>query len=289
MGKCNMFKTIARQCDLQALTDAIVSQGLKEAIATSDPITVFGPTDCAFEKFANSKQCCPCGDLTQILLYHVVPQYLPSCQLKNDTLYDTLRQDDGVTRKVRVNVYSKPFRNTIAVNGVEVVEADIKASNGVLHKIDKVLCPPCGTIYGNLQKLPEFSLLVTAIQTAGLVDALNNPESSLTLFAPDNQAFEKLLEETGLTLEELLNSPELANILLYHVLGQTVFTVAIREGYTCHLATLLDGKTIDLKRRCGCIKVIDEVERKSKVIGKNLVSDGGVIHKISEVLLPFSL
>ena len=238
MGKCNMFKTISRQCDLQALTDAIVSQGLKDAIATSDPITVFGPTDCAFEKFANSKRC-SCGDLTQVLLYHVVPRYLPSCQLKNDTLYDTLRKDNGVTRKVRLNVYSKPFRKTISINGVEVVEADIKASNGVLHKIDKVLCPPCGTIYGNLKKSPEFTTLVAAIEKAGLKDALNKPDSSLTLFAPDNTAFEKLLDETGLTLQQILNSPELANILLYHVLGQTVFTVAIREGYIPRLPTLL--------------------------------------------------
>jgi len=277
--KKNMFKTISRECDLQALKDAIVSQGLEEAIATLDPITVFGPTNKAFKKFEGCDQV---EDLTQLLLYHVVPEYLKSSDFtKSDQKYKTLFDD----KEVRVNVYSCPtFNDVITVNGSVVVEADIKATNGVLHKIKRVLCPPAGNVAEVAVSNPDFSILVEALVAADLVDAVATTDP-ITVFAPTNQAFQDLLVELGITKEELLSRPDLPDILLYHVLGQAVFSPAIKCGKTKGIPTLNNGETIDLKR-CKNICIRDKQGRLSKVILPDVLAENGVIHAIDKVLLP---
>ena len=279
----NMYKTIKKECDLDTLRCAIKDNGLKELISTANPITVFGPTDKAFDKFL-----CNCNEVdAAALAYHVVGQNLPASSLVNDTKYDTLSEGN----QIRVNVYQEPtFRNVVSINGDRVVEADINASNGVLHKIKRVLVPPTDTVWSLVESNPSFTILKAAIQTAGLVEALNDPASALTVFAPTDEAFVSLLQETGLTAEELLGSPALANILLYHVLGLTVFSTALKKGLLQGVETLYAGNKIDILKKCGSkIRVYDAVNRKSKVVTKNVLVKNGVIHVVSKVLLPFSL
>ena len=288
--KRNMYKTIRNECDLVALTKAIKDAGLREAVSTSDPITVFGPTDYAFKNFTPGPTC---GSLQETLLYHVVPQYLRAKDLKNDKLYDTLRPGSelGSQLKVRANVYKCPtFNNVVTINGVAIVEANIKATNGVLHKIEQVLCPPAGSLLDLALSNPDLSILVEAVLKANpvVIEALANPNLSLTLFAPTNQAFVALLNESGLTKEQLLNLPCLTDILLYHVLNVgTVFSPAIRCGYTDNVPTLLSNKTVTLKRKCN-IKVKDELSRYSKVVSADNLTTNGVAHVVNRVLLPFN-
>jgi uncharacterized surface protein with fasciclin (FAS1) repeats len=303
-----MYRTIKEQCDLQVLAESIKEAGLKQAICTLDPITVFGPTDKAFKKFAPGETC---GNLDEILLYHVVNQKLPAKKLENDKLYDTLRDGPlpGSKMKVRANVYSCPtFNDVITINGAVVVEADIKAKNGVLHKINKVLCPPAGSLLDLAATTPSLSILAAAVQAAdpSVAEALNNPDLSLTLFAPDNKAFENLAKELGLTLDELLaflldpaNQQVLTDILVYHVLGLevgTVFSAAIRKGCTPEVPTLLLDKTVNIKRkvkrRCyrksDKIFLIDELNRYSRVVSADNLATNGVAHVIDQVILPFN-
>jgi len=284
-----MFKTIACECDLKALRDAIVEVGLKEAIAETPDITVFGPTNKAFKKFQGCDQV---ADLQSLLLYHVLGEKVKLCKLKSgtDKKYPTLLIQDEVARKVRVNVYSCPtFNNVTTVNGTIVVDEDIKAKNGVLHKIKRVLCPPAGTIAAIAAGNPEFSILVTALEVAGLLapgSPLLDPEAGLTVFAPTNAAFEALLVERGITLEQLLENPNLGNILLYHVVGQTVFSPAIKQGKTKGISTLDEGNSVSLVRCCDKILVRDNNKRMSKVILPDVLAENGVIHAVDKVLLP---
>lgn len=296
--KANMYETICRECDLRKLKKSIKEAGLKPEVKCSCPITVFGPTDKAFKNFVPSDTC---GDLEEILKYHIVPLYLKSCKLKNDTKYPTLRVKEGfdTVEEVRVNVYKCPtFKNVITVNGAKVVEADIKAKNGVLHKIDQVLCPPAGTIVEIALSNPDFSVLVELVLAAdpAVLAAISNPDANLTLFAPTNAAFQSLATELGLTLQELAdflkaNPDVLTQVLLYHTLGQTVFSAALRKGLTKDIATLssLSDNTIDICKKCDNIKVIDNLNRKSEVVGADILAVNGVIHVINKVLLPISV
>ena len=70
---------------------------------------------------------------------------------------------------------------------------------------------------------PDFSILVSAVQKAELVDALSG-EGPFTVFAPTNEAFQKLLSELNITAVDLLNHPQLKDVLLYHVVSGKVLS-----------------------------------------------------------------
>ena len=123
----------------KTLTKALGSAGLVTTLQGKGPYTVFAPTDAAFAalpegtvedllKPANKAK------LTKILTYHVVPGSVLSTSLKSGDV----KSVEGSSLKVGVNA------GKVTVSGANVVKADIKASNGVIHVIDKVLMPPDG-------------------------------------------------------------------------------------------------------------------------------------------------
>jgi uncharacterized surface protein with fasciclin (FAS1) repeats len=123
--------------DLSTLVAAIDAAGLVETIAGEGPFTVFAPTNEAFSALPegtvdslllpeNTKQ------LQDILKYHFVAASAPSSSLESGDVM-TVNGD-----LVRVTVSDAG----ITVNDANVITADIMASNGVIHVIDKVLLPP---------------------------------------------------------------------------------------------------------------------------------------------------
>ena len=103
-------------------------------------IQLFAPTNAAFEKLPKSTVdllTSPLGkdDLVDTLLYHVIPQVIPSTSITSGkTFLDTAL--DGA--QVLVKVY--PL--SVYVNRAKVVDTDGLANNGIIHAIDQVLLPP---------------------------------------------------------------------------------------------------------------------------------------------------
>merc|ERR1711985_67559 len=105
------------------------------------------------------------------------------------------------------------------LSGSSVMSADISCSYGVIHVIDSVLLPPViPDIVETAISAGNFTVLVEALQTAGLVDALKGA-GPFTVFAPTDAAFVALLDNLGVTTAELLARDDLADILKYHVLS----------------------------------------------------------------------
>lgn len=122
---------------------------------------------------------------------------------------------------------------------------------------------------------PQFSTLVAALQTAGLVNTLNS-SGTFTVFAPTNRAFDKL---GSATIQALLNDkPKLTGILLYHVLGSVVSSkAAAKAGY----ATTLNGQDVVISKRHEKLFI-----NNARVIVRDIQASNGVIHVIDTVLLP---
>lgn len=122
---------------------------------------------------------------------------------------------------------------------------------------------------------PDFSILVAAVQAAGLVDTLNG-NRHYTVFAPTNAAFEELLADLGISAEELLaNKPLLTDVLLYHVTrgdrnSQSVLPV--------RQIKMLNGD-FTYPSRAGTIN-------NANIIAADINASNGVIHVIDTVLLP---
>lgn len=122
---------------------------------------------------------------------------------------------------------------------------------------------------------PQFSTLVTALQTAGLVDTLNG-EGPFTVFAPTNEAFDKL--PAG-TLDALLKDPaKLKSILLYHVVSGNVKAADVVKLTS---AKTVEGQDVKISVDGSTVKVNDATVTKTDIETKN-----GTIHVIDTVLLP---
>ncbi|MEG4010294.1 fasciclin domain-containing protein [Microcoleus sp. Pol11C1] len=124
----------------KTLTKALGSAGLVTTLQGKGPFTVFAPTDAAFAALPkgtveNLLKPENKAQLTKILTYHVVPGSVVSTSLKSGDV----KSVEGSSLKVAVST------GKVTVGGANVVKADIKASNGVIHVIDKVLMPPAPT------------------------------------------------------------------------------------------------------------------------------------------------
>ena len=127
---------------------------------------------------------------------------------------------------------------------------------------------------------PDFSILAQAVEQAGLVDTLAG-EGPFTVFAPNDEAFAALLEETGLTADELLADENLGNILTYHVIEGSVFAADV-VGLDGEEVVTVNGQTI-------LVSVDDEGNvfvNDAQVIVTDVETSNGVIHVINGVLQP---
>jgi uncharacterized surface protein with fasciclin (FAS1) repeats len=123
----------------KTLTAALGAADLVTTLKGKGPFTVFAPTDAAFAALPkgtveNLLKPENKALLTKILTYHVVPGSVVSTSLKSGDV----KSVEGSSLKVAVSP------GKVTVGGANVVKADIKASNGVIHVIDKVLMPPKG-------------------------------------------------------------------------------------------------------------------------------------------------
>ena len=115
----------------------------------------------------------------------------------------------------------------------------------------------------------SFNTLVTAVQTAGLVETLKSP-GPFTVFAPTDEAFAKLPAGTVENLLKPENKDQLVSILTYHVVAG--------ETYAADLA--VQGETVDIDGTDGV--TVDG----ASVIQADVGATNGVIHVIDEVILP---
>lgn len=137
----NIVETAQKAGTFGTLIAAAKAAGLAGALANGKNLTVFAPTDDAFAKL-------PVGTvetllkpenkdkLAAILSYHVLPRKLTSGQLPHKAIHVRTIKSEG-DRLLRVTKSKKG----VTVDGANVVAANIRASNGVIHVIDKVMLP----------------------------------------------------------------------------------------------------------------------------------------------------
>ncbi|MFO8035684.1 MAG: fasciclin domain-containing protein [Anaerolineales bacterium] len=252
------------------LVAAVQAAGLVDALKAEGPLTVFAPTDDAFAALPEGTVDALLNDiptLTDILLYHVVDGKVMAKDVVELTQAQTL-QGQFVDIKVE--------DGNVFIDDAQVIITDIETANGVIHVIDAVIQPETRDIVDVASEDGRFSTLVTAVQAAGLVDVLK-AEGPLTVFAPTDDAFAALPEDT---LNTLLghNTPALADILLYHVVDGKVMAKDVIE--LSEAETLL-GQNVSISVMDGKVMVND-----AEVIITDLETSNGVIHVIDAVLIP---
>jgi uncharacterized surface protein with fasciclin (FAS1) repeats len=138
-GGDNIVALAEKNGSFTFLTKALKAAGLVETLQGAGPFTVFAPTDKAFAELppdAVQDLLKPENKaiLEKILKYHVVSGQVLSTDLKSG---DVKSVEGGA---ITVSVDSD--KKSVRVNDANVVQPDIKGSNGVIHVIDKVILPP---------------------------------------------------------------------------------------------------------------------------------------------------
>jgi uncharacterized surface protein with fasciclin (FAS1) repeats len=134
-GDRNIVETAVAAGQFKTLASLLTKAGLADTLATGGPFTVFAPTDAAFAKVPKATLAAlgkNKAKLRAVLLYHVVKGKVTAARAMKLSSADTLQ---GKSLSIRVN------GSKVIVGGATVTKADVNASNGVIHVINKVLIP----------------------------------------------------------------------------------------------------------------------------------------------------
>jgi len=203
----NLYETMQEDDDLTELSAYIDANAtLKAALESETEYTFFAPTDAAFEKLRNTLQV-ESLDLVSsevigaVLAFHVGAGAQTQSELTGGTI-TTLQGEDVVVNS----------DGTILTGGsddqVEILDADIEATNGIMHKTETILIPPTlfayiGTHLGKVSQTillgADFTILADGLAKADefatansqtLLSATLSGSTVLTVFAPTNATFE---------------------------------------------------------------------------------------------------
>ena len=280
-------------------------------LSTEGPFTVFAPTNEAFTALLGSLDGFETLEdfdtdeekalLAQILQYHVVAGVAAaSTDLSEGQTITTVQGED-----IAISLEGGVFIDDATDANAEVVLADVAASNGIVHVINKVLLPQAviDALSGEAEEEEEetsetlvdivvasesLTVLEAAVIKAGLAETLSG-EGPFTVFAPTDDAFVALLDALGddyNSLDDFDTEEELAlltNILLYHVVPAQVLAADLSEG---SVATALMDNSIEVIASEETFVIGDASETNANITGTDILASNGVAHTIDKVLLP---
>lgn len=144
-------------------------------------------------------------------------------------------------------------------------------------------------IVDNAVNSKDHTTLVAAVKAAGLVDTLKS-KGPFTVFAPTNEAFDKLPAGTVDTLLMPENKATLTKILTYHVVAGNMdskaIAKAIKKGKGTATFKTVSGGTLKAMMQGNSLVLTDEKGGKSMVTIADVKQSNGVIHVVDTVLMP---
>jgi uncharacterized surface protein with fasciclin (FAS1) repeats len=131
----NIVQTAVAAGQFKTLTKLLTRAGLARALQQPGPYTVFAPTDASFKRVPKKTLNALLRNkakLRAVLLYHVVAGRVPAAKVVTLSSAKTLSG-----KRVRIRVSG----SNVFVNNAKVTKADVMASNGVIHVVNRVLIP----------------------------------------------------------------------------------------------------------------------------------------------------
>jgi uncharacterized surface protein with fasciclin (FAS1) repeats len=272
--------------NLSILVQALVKADLAGTLKGAGPFTVFAPTDAAFVAFLKTTPYATLNDvpkdvLTQILLNHVVSGKVKSTDLS--TGYVKTLAKSATSGMNTMSMYVD-LASGVKLNGVaKVTTADVMASNGVVHVVDKVINLP--TIVTHATANSNFTSLVGALTKAGQPDFVSilSGTGPFTVFAPTNDAFTAFNTELAPGGIAGVSAANLTKVLQYHVVSGNILAASLTEGQIVNTLQTPQKFTVQL---AGGAKIKDVNNRISTIVATDVQCSNGVIHVLNKVLLP---
>ena len=178
----------------------------------------------------------------------------------------------------------------IAFASLTTVQAQSKMTmSGNTKMVGGAAMYPSKDIIDNAVNSKDHTTLVAAVKAAGLVETLKG-KGPFTVFAPTNEAFDKLPKGTVATLVKPVNKATLTKILTYHVvagkLDSKAIAAAIKKGKGKVEFTTVEGGKIWAWMEGKKLVLKDEKGGMSTVMIADVYQKNGVIHVVDTVLMP---
>ncbi|XP_025779838.1 periostin [Puma concolor] len=248
---------------------------LREEIEGKGSFTYFAPSNEAWDNLDSDirrgLESNVNVELLNALHSHMVNNRMLTKDLKNGMIIPSMYNNLGLF----INHYPN---GVVTVNCARIIHGNQIATNGVVHVIDRVLTQIGTSIQDFIEAEDELSSFRAAAITSDILEALGR-DGHFTLFAPTNEAFEKLPRGV---LERIMGDKVASEALMkYHLLNTLQCSEAIMGGAVFET---LEGNTIEI----GCDGDSITVNGIKMVNKKDIVTNNGVIHLIDQVLIPDS-
>ncbi|MFC2147690.1 fasciclin domain-containing protein [Bacteroidota bacterium] len=288
----NIVELAIANPNLSTLVEALEITDLVTTLEGPGPFTVLAPTNAAFDLFLATGNFASINDvpvdvLEQVLLNHVIGSQINAANFVTLSRNYAETLADGPTTGTKLSLYFNATGAAIEFNGAsKVIDADVLASNGVIHTVDTVIDFP--TVMTFITNDINFQQLTTALTTATPgtdFAALLSGTGPFTVFAPAEIAFDALLAtndnwNTVSDIEEDL----LTAVLQHHVSNGNLRSEAITDEST---VTTLEGDDITFSLSLGLITITDGTGNSEIVLAvADIQAANGVIHLITEVMIP---
>ncbi|KAF8578738.1 FAS1 domain-containing protein [Ramaria rubella] len=280
---CTTFVSLLRSVDLSTLVNS-----------TNTSYTVLAPRDDVLSLLGDDKLPDPGSfELAQLLKYHFLPGHWTADQLRDRMLLPTaLRVSslNGGNQVLDIGVNGDGETRELTFGGAKVIGGKpLEINNTIIYLITRPLIPPVDALQTALPNL-QYSTFLASVLSSSLANKIKRAPS-VTLFIPQNSAFERL----GLVTTHLLlpsSKKDLEKVIQHHAATEVAYLESLINGTQKSYATL-EGSDLQIERSDNGSVFIEPSGGweglQGRVTSGNLLTHTGVIHEVSGVMLPRNL
>lgn len=198
---------------------------------------------------------------------------------QNEKIFEFVKNE-----KIRLNFYTEPFNEVVTLNGVlffsdgklpmfdflnpiESLEKTIKNMHDIIYAKKE-------NILNVIQNEKNFTILSEILKNTRMEEDLET--ENITFFAPTDKAFQKLAQKLNITMDKLIKSRDLQEVIKNHILDLTIFSIAIKEGKSEINSLVFEKKET---------KIFIQKTQKALITKKDIITRNGVLHIIDRVLI----
>jgi len=237
------------------------------------------------------------ADLRKLLQYHFIPGKQTQKKLKNGMLLETALEEPGLAggKQVLGVEVNKPKQkgdnSTVRFGGAGILDS-VEINNTLIYFISRPLTPPEDALTTALPSL-DLSSFLAAVFATNLADKFKYTPQT-TLLIPHNPAFKRLGLLVSSHLLAAASKPDLEKVIQHHVLDSVVYSQELRSG-SRHTFSTLEGSDVHLDRKDaenGTLLLTASggwADMHSQLHPKDILTKTGVIHEVSDLMIPRSV
>ncbi|GFR31261.1 transforming growth factor-beta-induced protein ig-h3 [Trichonephila clavata] len=276
----NLLKALEED-DRQDLLELLELSEMVSQLEDAQNVTFFAPSKEAIKSLSNETREEMMSDpefLKKVLQHHLVPSHTPSNNFMDNKKLTTL---NGHNVHIKLHETFPGLITAATVQCAYIVNHDNQACGAVIHKINKVLMPPKGSIVEALKHMEDHEIVLKLLQNTDLETKLAE-DGPFTFLAPTDEAFEKMRD---MTVEDLQENNTLAEkVLKLHILPEVLCCNGVSHSSPFHrqYVRTLDGSVVPTYRG------LSERVRfgRAKVTKCDVPATNGLVHSINRVILP---